>query len=137
MSESKIFDPKSLDDLLAKVQAATGANRWIDADLAALFSQVPERFHKRSERQPELWSDGGPGLNARTWTAPHYSQSIDAALALVEKVLPALVWTIEHGACWLRILSDNDDGVAEFQGQGATTPLAILAALLSSLKAST
>jgi hypothetical protein len=70
----------SLEGLLKRVQEAQGPDRTIDAELA-------------TEVDDCVWDDHAmgwiiPGECGRSPQFPAYTQSIDAALALVERVLP-------------------------------------------------
>lgn len=78
---------------------------------------------------------------------PRYTASVDAAIALAERVLPG--WTFEHiGQDYIRASGlDNDvmpmgwtveisDGSQTVQGQAPTFPLAICIALLRAKEAS-
>lgn len=102
-----------IGELLERVKAARGADMLLSNDMwRALRGQEP-----------------GSILYHET---PDVTASIDAAIALVERVLPGWRWNIGHDA--------NDElhatiwhGVTEQDEYGATAPLAILAALLLSL----
>jgi hypothetical protein len=128
MSELKEIDREKLADLLAKVQAATGPDVEIDAALYVL--EVP----RMAEILPH-WS----AIQKSDLITP-YTDSIDASLALVERLLPD--WQMEQVA-WGKdkggpiIASIGNFGRAdEYRcgyGDASTVPLAILAALLSAL----
>lgn len=101
-------------DLIERVRNATGPDREIDWDVdEALTGEVPD-FHG----------------------CPRYTASIDAALALVERVLPG--WQIAMGTCgeddipWA-CLTEPDDDCRDFPASAPTIPLALIAALLSAL----
>jgi hypothetical protein len=89
----------------------------------------PQTYGKEPFRlwpKPRPWNDEQRGVTS----------SVDAALALVERVLPGALWTIEADACWLHVLTKDD--VAEHQAAftqrgGKATPLAIICALLKAL----
>lgn len=73
--------------LAERCEKADGPDRELDGDIAAALGEHPCWAPKRSGRQPELFSDGGPGLRARTWLAPKYTDSYDAAMSLVPRWL--------------------------------------------------
>jgi hypothetical protein len=122
-------DRKTLQALLERMEKATGLDTRLGDDIHAAFNRWPKR--------------GDPGY-------PHNcAESIDAALALVERVLPGCSSEISY---WPRIVGgeqpDNrhanvklmqldhagfGDHRTRSKGAGSTVPLAILAALLKAL----
>jgi hypothetical protein len=110
-------EPSALASLLARVEVATGANYDLEYLIASALE--PERLH---------WLQ----------TPPRYTASLDAALALVERVLPPETsfvlrkstegYWVRKGipaGCWGVILNDAPGWTV------AKTPaLALLAALL-------
>lgn len=127
-----------LNELLERVRSATGPDREIDVALLHLWEPSHEALCSYDQRyQTELrdgvfsvWkTDGGYSASV---PFPRFTASVDAALALCERVLPGWKWNIGHDA--------NDDlhamvwhGVTEHDEYGSTAPLTILAALLSVL----
>lgn len=127
-----------LAGLLDRVNDATGPDREIDCLIAVAldgFFEVPPRFEGDDAGYGYFDKEDGtriePGQygDQLVWS---YTDSIDAALALVERKLPNAM---------KRVL-DTDDGQSvradivlemggHFIGYGATWPLAILAALLT------
>lgn len=100
-----------LSDLLARVEAADGPDMELDADLYLALV----------------------GSNIRSWDMPpEPTNSIDAALALVEEKLPG---------CAIDMRLHEDDAQAVIatgalsykNGDGVTLPLAVLSALLRAL----
>lgn len=128
--------------LLARVREAKGPDRQIDADV---FEYVDPDF-------PSLPATFGTGAYTIV-TAPLYTASIDAALALVERMLPGWFWrtgkmTAPHWdksqGCyqpyWAHIQrthADHCDRDDEATGYAQTAPLAILSALLRALSSPT
>lgn len=113
----------NLDDLIRRVEAATGPDRELDFDVCAALGLY--------EAEPTY----GPHLR-RIWHGPRLTASIDAALALVEKVLPGCTDTSdasypEAGIEWTLFPDGGDDWIT---GTAKTRPLAIIAALLRALK---
>ena len=93
----------TLTNLIERVEAATGADRKIDAAICAALRIIPE-----SERQPELagdieadgaavvvWHKAG-SVRMLKYSPPDYTASLDAAIALVEKVLPDHGWFLRR-----------------------------------------
>jgi hypothetical protein len=121
------FDKEGLASLLERVREATGPDRDIDQAIREAIDG------KMMERQL-LWRETFP-----------YSASIDASLALVERLLPG--WTIASMSqqddktwfCELRegfLTSYNRVAMSETgydKGRPTTLPLAILQALLAAL----
>lgn len=114
-----------LATLRARIDAATGPDRELDLSLAeALVPDVVVLLHNR-----------GTGQNERS-TYWHYTASIDAALALVERLLPGWLWTFgSYGpddgpwAC----ITEPTEPCADYAARGPTPALAILSALMSAM----
>lgn len=125
-------DIMKLRKLLARVESATGPDREIDCALAEWFGLVNEAHCK-------MWCarDGRTDITremfVRAWSK-YYTESIDAAVALCESVLPG---------CSLLMAKNPDKGLATVHtmpigisgnwydcGKQATLPLAICAAVL-------
>lgn len=131
-----------LVELLARVESATGPDRELNCLLASAIDPELEDYEP-SERFPGcLQRNGIPG-----WTtgAPLYTHSLDAALALVERVLPGSVppprqdmplWLPRvarwFNGKWEATLYRSTDGYTA-EGRGPTPALALLAALLKAL----
>jgi len=134
-----------LTALLERVRAATGADREIDAALMAQsyaqeerhIGAVMEYSDGSEERVKDLvWVD--PKTDKWVSTAAHsYTASIDAALALTERVLPGWRYDIHSprfGTPFEAVLVDGDSASLRIvTAKAPTAPLAILAALLSAL----
>jgi hypothetical protein len=136
-------DVQQLNDLLSRVEAATGPDRELDAAICeALFGVTVDR--KGNPAGWGVWAvvshadpEGGD-ISAEAFDRlSFYTASIDAALVLVKRVLP------EHGPISLIIagsaecMIDANDACAPALGKafGKTPPLAILAALLKAIQA--
>lgn len=134
-----------LSELLRKIESASGADREIDYDLCLLFDDDKFRHHLingvRSGRlgwheseMPDAWCisfDSGSGSSMNGGIVKR-TASIDAALALVERVLPG---AYVHGASNLKrkfwtFAFTYDDDKKWINGTAPTAPLAIIAALL-------
>lgn len=102
----------TIAELLERVEGATGPDRELDAAIECALAST--------------W---GSAINPRPYTA-----SLDAALALVERVRPG--WTWEGGrdpakASWAYLYAKIDGPT--FSASAPTPALALLAALLRSL----
>lgn len=102
--------------LVKRVEAATGPDAFLDAHIRAALDM--------------------PATLPVTTECPNYTASIDAALSLVERVLPGygleLYWgTVGAAAC----LASDATYSQHWSGSRCPTPaLAILGALLTALK---
>jgi len=148
---------KELAGLIERVEKATGPDREIDVLLRAILVDHREVFERdtwvlgRNRRPPHdecVLGRIDPGRVARNFSPayhkpeqPAYTASIDAALALVERLLPGIFWVIGQGktnsveklfGCQLLF------GTEEIIGSGESdhAPLAILLALLKALQES-
>lgn len=144
--------------LLERVRAATGPDRELDGEIDAVlraglptlpewsWTNFPVWKHISNGRVCVLHDSGEHGVN---WSSQRFTASVDAALALVDRVLPdsgpnmlysyALDWhasahtEISHTA-ELYLAEGDPPDMTSYQGQAPTLPLAILAALLLALK---
>lgn len=142
----------SIPSLIARVERAEGPDRELDAALyVALIKPDQRPDDLRYFRLPHISMDHmemcAPGTywlkqrsGASLLTAPTYTASLDAALALVERVLPGCVWVV--GQDWGAILTPR--GARASIGYGkidiadvyAPTPtLALILALLRAMEA--
>jgi len=131
-----------LTALLERVRSATGPDRYADCHLWVIAQGGDARMHVcDSSMQDFVWERGIDGFWVRSVVkfraVPKYTASIDAALALTERVLPG--WSIEQVG-WgngLVFASVGNYGEGENYmaglGDAPTAPLAILAATLSAL----
>jgi hypothetical protein len=106
--------PERLADLLAAVEMAEGPSGELDD--ALWFALCWEKHYREMAR----------GTLA-------FTSSVDAALALVERVLPKATWLLGSGVSgltkpWCRI-----GECPAFDANGARLPIAILAALIRAL----
>lgn len=132
--------PERLAELLAAVEMAEGPSRELDDAIAFQIDGYEhyESFNPDSgESTPGLarWrhESGAIWTGSRRDAVRHYTSSVDAALALVERVLPGWTWRIGNTAdgldCFCRL------GASITEHYATTAPLAILAALLRALLA--
>lgn len=138
-------DQEVLQDLLRRVESATGADREIGREiLLALGWQRTLVGHFHGPLY--YWSPPGSArssLSGKDDDLPDITTSLDAALALVERVLPGWLWevtTITTGVGGIRyptalVMSPDHAPGEEIQtfGEARTPALALLAALLKAL----
>lgn len=117
-----------LEEMLGKVEASAGPDTNIDTELHAYIEGVTPEWQEYSKsfayHKDGFWVSFGP--------VPNYTASVDAALALVERMLPNERWGIDR--------TDEGDPetwydavVGEGFAQHRSAPVAILAALLRAL----
>lgn len=152
----------NLDDLIQRVEAATGPDRELDAAIEWWIAGDRNR-PERTNADHQLVAEKGAaafydqqhekfgGINFRYRPPPHvvhvleWTASIDAALALVEKVLGKRDWTISvainsYGEAIIRrgnafILSATEtSGDYGDSDEGKPPAIAIILALLRGLK---
>lgn len=157
MSEPVTTDPtraEALGALLERVTKATGADRKIDAEIVAALRYCRPGFPDwivgwAGPFVPNIPDAGRVAIghsNGKTgthWSAEPVTASLDAALAMAERVMPPLDWTVRRNADkgFHAILDgptpETPDGSIRpwvFVSATAPTPaLALLAALLKSL----
>lgn len=134
----------NLPELLARVQAAKGPDREIDALVHCLDKGLTfQKFMRVNERQTRPDTPLGKAYSFRTekgetaiWQTEHYSESLDALAALAERVLPG--YNIEsgfrrrEGSAWAIVWPDDGDRDDDYHaGKAATEPLSRLAAILA------
>lgn len=151
-------DPSTLQNLLTRVEAAGGTDPTIDYDLALFegwtrHSDIDSPIY-RSEINV-WWAEPGSTSWSTVANPPKYTASIDAALALVEKLLPEFGTQVGHPiksvrdygwyasvfrerkpgetGWWPGHYSGNTDEEGHHIRYYPTAPLAILAALLKAL----
>ena len=138
--------PSPTDELIERLEKATEPDRTLDGAIALAFAFPQKYFGKDFSRVdgPDCYTDqatwGGLGDEVGDYIAPEYTASLDAAIALVERVLPdheEIGLQIGRGHTNAYICSDTfrqEIGVDRYVGCGPTPALAILLALLHALK---
>lgn len=127
-------------ELLERVKAATGPDKVLDTAIWE-WTGVELSDAVQIEGARTRVRETVEGLTTTRFyaTAPTYTASVDAALALVERKLPGWEWTVSTDRSKTRFWSDMHRVVAKGEletvwgGRAPTAPLAILAALLSAL----
>ena len=113
----------TLTDLFARVEAATGPDRELDG---ALWRKLI--FDPQLARPGNDWTLT-PNLGRKK---PRYTASIDAALALAERVLPGWAWMLRGSFAKLWEPHGKPPG-NDFDAMGRSPALAIIAAILKAL----
>ena len=135
------FNVETLRALLARVEAATGPDRKIDAAIAVTIDGGPKSFtsddapdRTRGSYGAGIWftdADNYHVLSKTVRCAALITASIDAAVALIERVLPEWIWDVTStGTSWIMAGDESDLHVP---AKGATPALAILAAIFRAL----
>ena len=129
---SPIPDRAVLEGLLEMVRMATGPDRKLDSALMRYVVWVrandEEIAHALAEDDLKPFTQRRHDADA----VPRLTGSLDAAVALVETVLPGAHWDVQAGGCaWIRV-DDADIGDA---WNLATPALALCAALLTAILA--
>ena len=94
--------------LLERVQAATGADRRLDSDIANCFEAEPGE-----RRNP-----------------PGYTSSTDLCIDLVKRVLPGWHWHVGYGPKGVLPYASLYTERLHYEAIAGTVPLALLSALL-------
>lgn len=134
---SKKRIPMTLHDLLARVESATGADREIDAQVEALLRHKPgydeSHFIYRNFPTWEWRSDGAVEAGA-IWDAQRYTASVDATIALQERVLPGWKWKLVSAGSGYAATMYKPTGLEVcFIGGRHTPALAHLSAIIRAL----
>ena len=79
-----------MTDLIKRMEEAEAGSRELDAAIADLFNPVPDQYDGFAGRWPFV--EGSPFSDQ----TPPVTTSLDAALALAERVLPGWCWMIER-----------------------------------------
>jgi|SRR5712691_3874058 len=110
-----------MTDLISRLQAATGSNRELDAEVALANGFTKE--HREDLQGPYIRWRGPNGWNSPD--PPRYTESIDAALMLVKT---DCWWQLIHysnGSCEAMVVDSN----RSWLGKGSTPALALLIAI--------
>jgi len=135
-------DTAKLRELLARAESATGPEKGLEWEIADAFGLIPSHrlreigFDYEWFRHPNeycLWkANDSEGRNVSSWAPERVTSSIDAAIALCERVLPKLPFiSLErYSDGWYSKISKHST-VAGFKGvQGANAALALCAAII-------
>jgi len=127
----------NLQDLLERVAAATEPDRELDCRLFADLLMRPDGYAVVGFSPGTVAYVEAPVTTVRYLAAPHYTSSLDSALALVERVLPGWWWGVSGAtkpACDALLYEPSPGGFRQKIKASAKTPtLALLAATLRAL----
>lgn len=130
-------DATTLQELLRRVEGATGADREIDLEIGLALAGWK---HLPIDASGNEWlkADDGywawPPRPGQDW--PSFTESMDATLGLVERALPDWRWcarTDETRGAYCNVGASSEYGSPCFPKYAATPPLAVLASLLAAL----
>ena len=141
-----------LDDLrklLDRCERAEGGERELDAEIDALlrigtpkmepwaWANFPVWRPARNGSVEVVHSDGSGGLN---WQSQEFTTSIDAAVALVDRVLPrwgrSIYWNNCQGSlARVEDIANEQSSGTDYEARGANDALAVCAAMLRALMA--
>jgi hypothetical protein len=132
------LDASQLESLVARVEKATEGSREMDAEVhiacygdgALDFGMPTGKGGSRVEfKYPH------PYVLARS---PHYTSSVDAAIALVEKMLPGCNWRIQRQQDRCHAIINREHAEKHFDiwvdQPGATPALALCGSLLRAIE---
>lgn len=126
-----------LQSLLARVEAATEPDRDIDADLTVALLGGKAEWLTAQYTGDLVAAHVVPSANHRGGLAkqPVYAltASLDAALALVGRVLPGWAWSVGNKASGGQAYLMSGPGAVLCGGEANTPALSLLAALLKAL----
>ncbi|GAA2867013.1 hypothetical protein GGQ99_001348 [Aminobacter niigataensis] len=117
-------------DLIEKLEALAGPDGTVNVDIHRACGQTFVM---------EYWSESDTTPRENLSMVPRYTASLDAAVALVERVLPSWEWQVgddahfgKYGAVY-QSLSEGGAGLSEEDMVSAATPA--IALLIATLKA--
>lgn len=134
----------TLDDLITRLEGAEGPDRGIDVDImnAICPRAEDEKIFFMDKLLQSRWGRFGEPATDIGYIieAPKLTESVDAAIALVEKVLPGRRWTVDYTESPnATIWTFEDDawrcGEETYQIVGATPAIALVLATLQALRA--
>lgn len=131
-----------MTDLASRVEAASGADRELDAEIAAAVRYFPRNvgFVWQNDLEPNVPEVGrvtcvtSLGTGGPHYAAPAYTASIDAALTLVPPGLMAAICRFSNGKGRAQLHDGRDIGGPGIDAFAATPALALCAAALRARK---
>jgi len=119
--------------LIDRLSKLDGPDRGVDAQIYILFNIPAERAGRIDYAHGMVgwWPKDGPYVSAVT--VPAYTASVDAAIALAERVLPGWGWLAQNCGHPAGVLVKDD---IAYEGRGATPAIALCIAILRAKEAS-
>lgn len=151
LSSSRELSPRAsvkvLPDLLARLEAAEGADRELDCYVEAFVSRFTSdgQFHIVGPPTYDPQRFFYNPLPSVEWIgydlldiSPMYTASLDTSLALVERVLPEWLkgvqeWSFADRRPWVATLTDPQCSIQPLRVEAKTPALALLCALVKAL----
>ena len=124
---------EELEALLKKIESANGPDHGLNLKIGVMYDGVPEDsfLHLPYDATPftsSWWANGKSHGKAKPYTA-----SIDAAVSLVERLLPNVCWSLYFNTEQFHIARIFTEHDITFEWEAETAPLAILGALVCAL----
>lgn len=115
--------------VLADLEKASGADRELDAKILTVLLGMQDLGYVY-EIDDWYYSLDGDEINP---PFPSPTGSLDATIALVQRVLPGWAWSVfDDGHAWLWP-DQKRDLLAGFQARASTTPIALLTTMFRAL----
>lgn len=129
-------------DIIERLQNATGPDREIDTSIWMLVTKGATRRHQRVSSATYAWKpyviDETRDAQGVIIVVPSYTASIDAAIALVERMLSGKVWYVRgksDGTFFCQLYTSESQRGNDPKANAPSAPLAILVALFRALEA--
>lgn len=126
-----------LHSVKGRIEGASGPDHRLDWDISAALVW-PKEWNRKQNSSGDWWFDDNETCKAAVKMHMEWTSSVDAALALVERLLPDHCWQVKKGFgydayLWLHG-RDYDEGIGIPSGSSPVNPaLAILSALIAAL----
>ena len=114
-----------LSSLQQRIEAATGADHDLDADIDHLIRRTPDDSPNDTPATP---SDAAPD------TVPAYTASVDQCLELLHAVLPDWHWHIGRDASGVFPYAALSKGKIVISADGTSVPLVLLTAMIRAVR---
>ncbi len=131
---------RKLGELIARIRSAEGPDRDLDVKIDTILNRIEWRPYRENARK--LWGHGPDGKVLRHGidSCPPVTASLDAACALLKRLLPGWSWQVhtesrrEDGFCAAVWCSWGGSAYQRHVGEAFPTPaLAIVFAVLACL----
>lgn len=123
-----------LDELIEKLEKAEGPNYRLEIDIFKLFNPEYAEYVEGRGGLVHV-NDGEDQRVLSNVRAPNYTASLDAAVALAERVLPGWRWAVtSRGTAWCNT-ADLPTPSIHLRADAATPALALCLATLKAVRA--